>query len=179
VSDGLYKAALAALRAVRHAPNLPEVERLAGLTRAVQAGDAEAAKEYAAIEAALARNPYWVVWRAAVALESCGGGGASSVAHPVERARAVYFSEGMPGALRVLREAFPSREDGVLLRAAGIPACLPLSDAEPIRASGDTVCGGCGRAYRLHLDDPEIGWSGGGEERPFLKRICDGTRVKL
>jgi hypothetical protein len=176
VSDDLYEAALAALQAIRHAPNLPEVERLAGLTHAVQDGETGAAEEYAGIDATLARNPYWIVWRAALALESCDEGGTSSV---IRRARAAYAFEGMPGALRVLREAFPSREDGVLLRAAGLPSHLPPSDAEPIRASGETMCGGCGRAYRLHLDDPEIGWSGGDEERPFLKRICDGTRVKL
>lgn len=47
-----------------------------------------------------------------------------------------------------------------------------------IRAHGDTLCT-CGKPYRKHPDAPDLGWSGDGTFRPFLKVLCDGTKVKL
>lgn len=44
------------------------------------------------------------------------------------------------------------------------------------RASGDCICAACGEPYRKHpyADNPK-----GPDGRPFLKRLCDGTLVKL
>lgn len=51
-----------------------------------------------------------------------------------------------------------------------------------IRASGDCVCRVCNKTYRNHPYDEKIlsgiaDWDG--KFRPFLRIICDGTRVKL
>lgn len=43
------------------------------------------------------------------------------------------------------------------------------------RASGDSDCKACGRAYRLHPKGGPIGY---GDEQ-FLNRLCDGSLVKL
>ncbi len=49
-----------------------------------------------------------------------------------------------------------------------------------IRASGDCVCS-CGREYRKHKHDPtQLGPPDhNGVPQPFLRVLCDGTRVKL
>lgn len=48
------------------------------------------------------------------------------------------------------------------------------------RADGGVECRKCGLPYRLHPMEPFIlGWSGMGDSRPFLNRLCDGTLVKL
>jgi hypothetical protein len=53
----------------------------------------------------------------------------------------------------------------------------PSSRPEPfIRAHGDTLCPSCRAGYRRHPYDPaELSFDG----RPFLRVLCDGTRVKL
>lgn len=44
------------------------------------------------------------------------------------------------------------------------------------RASGDCLCEICGTEYRKHPDDMEnIGYDG----YPYLKKLCNGRRVKL
>jgi hypothetical protein len=54
---------------------------------------------------------------------------------------------------------------------------LAPSAPEPfIRASGDCLCASCGREYRRHPQDKiELSYDG----HPFLRILCDGTRVKL
>ena len=47
-----------------------------------------------------------------------------------------------------------------------------------VRASGDCLCSDCGKKYYDHPSDkaPEsLDWEG----HPFLRILCDGTRVKL
>jgi len=53
----------------------------------------------------------------------------------------------------------------------------PLSGSF-IRASGDCVCDQCGDKYFDHPSEKSkqnLDWEG----RPFLRRLCDGTLVKL
>lgn len=51
----------------------------------------------------------------------------------------------------------------------------PLS-VDIVRASGDCVCAKCNRPYREHLQDPEVLDN---SNQPFLRILCDGTRVHL
>jgi len=45
-----------------------------------------------------------------------------------------------------------------------------------IRASAESICVACGKQYRAHsLDRSELSYNG----EPFLRVLCNGTRVKL
>ena len=47
--------------------------------------------------------------------------------------------------------------------------------ADCYRADGDCVCQVCGTMYRQHPVDPQLSYDG----QPFLRRLCNGDRVKL
>jgi hypothetical protein len=47
---------------------------------------------------------------------------------------------------------------------------------EYVRASGECLCDVCGLPYRQHPHDPEVI---GYDDRPFLRVVCGGQRVKL
>ena len=73
------------------------------------------------------------------------------------------------------------RTDGVETAVAefdmfdlGFP--LPSRPDRFIRADGGLICPSCGAEYRRHPYDPaELSF----DDRPFLRVLCDGTRVKL
>lgn len=102
-------------------------------------------------------------------LEKTESYGAMNLGREVLHALPVDRTYGVREAQRLLEE-----------KAAEIdwPVFVPAPDVF-VRASGDCVCQTCGNEYRRHPDDPELGWSGDGTLRPFLKRLCDGTKVKL
>jgi hypothetical protein len=55
-------------------------------------------------------------------------------------------------------------------------AAVPAAAVEYVRASGECLCDVCGLPYRQHPHDPEVI---GYDDRPFLRVVCGGQRVKL
>lgn len=52
---------------------------------------------------------------------------------------------------------------------------VPVHQSDYGRAAGDEVCS-CGHPYREHAhDDKVLGY----DQKPFLRVLCDGRRVKL
>lgn len=89
--------------------------------------------------------------------------------------------KGAPASLQQSRVASFEHDE---LRTQAPPPPEPLIvDAEIIepetipdfrRASGESFCQTCGHLYRNHPYSEHIGYSG-----PFLRRLCDGSLVKL
>lgn len=56
------------------------------------------------------------------------------------------------------------------------PCTCPCHDSvEYRRASGEVICEPCSKPYRVHAQGGPIGMDG----RRFLRRLCDGSLVRL
>lgn len=53
-----------------------------------------------------------------------------------------------------------------------------MTEPEVFRADGGCLCS-CGQFYRDHPITRGVSWSGAAEDDPVLRRLCDGTLVKL
>jgi hypothetical protein len=86
--------------------------------------------------------------------------------------RVILDPIGVGSASRSLARIIIAR----IIVAEWIAAHVPPYDGDDDRADGACVCTDCGLAYRDHPDEVATLSDQG---YPFLKTLCDGSRVKL